>query len=128
MTKVLTTTNGNGALTPNHYEISDKWLNVASKGLDLLRFIVEADFQTTRMEHDRLLATEQMKYDYLRQTDIPGRTFSERSEALERAYAVLDKATEEGDKELIKASMELIGKIVATGSCNKTENTNYIAN
>lgn len=126
--KDMTITNGNGMLTTDRYEISDKWLNVATKGLDLLRFIVEADFQTTRMEHDRLLATEQMKYDYLRQTDIPGKTFSERSEALTRAYAVLDKATEEGDKELIKASMELIGKIVATGSCNKTENTNYIAN
>lgn len=119
--KDLTTTNGNGMLTTDRYEISDKWLNVASKGLDILRFIVEADFQTTRMEHDRLLAIEQMKYDYLRQTDIPGRTFSERNEALERAYAVLDKATEEGDKELIKASMELIGKIVATGSVNKIE-------
>lgn len=128
MTKDITTVNGNGVLTTGRYEISDKWLNVASKGLDLLKFIVEADFQNSRMEHDRLLATEQMKYDYLRQVDIPGRTFTERNEALARAYAVLDKATEEGDKELIKASMELIGKIVATGAGNKTENSNYLAN
>lgn len=113
MARDLTTFNGNGSLMPTgRYEINDKWLNVASKGLDLLKFIVEADFQTTRMEHDRLMASEQMKYDYLRQIDVPGKTFSERNEALTRAYAILDKATESDDRELIKASLDVIGKIV----------------
>lgn len=115
MARDLTTFNGNGSLMPTgRYEINDKWLNVASKGLDLLKFIVEADFQTTRMEHDRLMASEQMKYDYLRQIDVPGKTFSERNEALTRAYAILDKATESDDRELIKASLDVIGKIVGT--------------
>lgn len=115
MARDLTTFNGNGSLLPTgRYEINDKWLNVASKGLDLLKFIVEADFQTTRMEHDRLMASEQMKYDYLRQIDVPGKTFSERNEALTRAYAILDKATESDDRELIKASLDVIGKIVGT--------------
>lgn len=115
MARDLTTFNGNGSLLPTgRYEINDKWLNVASKGLDLLKFIVEADFQTTRMEHDRLMASEQMKYDYLRQIDVPGKTFSERNEALTRAYAILDKATESDDRELIKASLDVIGKIVGS--------------
>lgn len=116
MAKELTTWNGNGGIVPtDRYEISDKWLNVASKGLDLLRFVVEADFQTSRMEHDRLMAKEQMKYDYLRQTDVSGRMMAERDEALSRAYAVLDKATESDDRELMKSALDVIGKIVSNG-------------
>lgn len=102
----------------DRYEISDKWLNVASKGLDLLRFVVEADFQTSRMENDRHIAMEQMKYDYLRQTDVPGRMFAERNEALSRAYAVLDKATAADDRELMKSALDLIGRIVSNGPAN----------
>ncbi|MCQ2204497.1 MAG: hypothetical protein MJZ15_08660 [Bacteroidales bacterium] len=122
MAKELTTWNGNGGIVPtDRYEISDKWLNVASKGLDLLRFVVEADFQTSRMEHDRLMAKEQMKYDYLRQTDVSGRMMAERDEALSRAYAVLDKATESDDRELMKSALDVIGKIVSNGPHNKND-------
>lgn len=118
------------AITQKRQEIAQQKLNVASQGISLLDNIVNVYGESKRIKRDITEIQCKTKIELARIAkgyslcqQILLQTFGERNQALSKHYEVLDKALEEGNKEMIILSLQGISSIVVTNPLESFINT-----